>query len=207
PLLVVTAVEALFDKTGVLVLGVAGMHSDAGIYALVFAMAMLVVLPRTAIDTFFAPAVARMHAEGRRTDVQNLVRRAALLSLAAAGSIVLVLSLAAGTILSWFGPAFEAGETPLRILLLGQLLAAGAGSQLLVMAMTGNEAGAARILVIAAVFHALLCALLVATIGLIGAATATAAALVVWNVLMAFDIWRKLQILPGALGLLRPVTA
>lgn len=207
PLLVVTAVEAVFDKTGVLVLGLGEMHREAGIYALVFSMAMLVVLPRTAIDTLFAPTIARMHAEGRLADVQNLVGRAALLSLLAGGGIVAVLSIAAGPILSLFGPAFEAGETPLRILLLGQLLAAGAGSQLLLMAMTGNEAGAARMLVISALFHGLLCAGLVVPLGLTGAAIATAAALAVWNILMAIEIWRKLQILPGALGLLRPAAA
>ncbi|RIA55380.1 lipopolysaccharide biosynthesis protein [Dichotomicrobium thermohalophilum] len=207
PLLVVTAVEALFDKTGVLVLGLGDMHREAGIYALIFSMAMLVVLPRTAIDTMFAPTIARMHAEGRLADVQNLVGRAALLSLLAGGGIVLVLSVAAGPILSLFGPEFRAGEVPLRILLLGQLLAASAGSQLLLMAMTGNETGAARMLVISAIFHGLLCAGLVIPLGLTGAAIATAAALVVWNALMAVDIWRKLQILPGALGLLRPVPA
>jgi Na+-driven multidrug efflux pump len=87
------------------------------------------------------------------------------------------------------------------------LLAAGAGSQLLLMAMTGNEAGAARMLVISAIFHGLLCAGLVIPLGLTGAAIATAAALAVWNILMAVDIWRKLQILPGALGLLRPAAA
>ncbi len=207
PLVVVTAVEALFDKTGVLILGLNDMHTEAGIYGLVFAMAMLVVLPRTAIDTLFAPTIARLHAEGQNSEVQNIVRRAALLSLLAAASIALMLGLAAGPILALFGPEFAAGVMPLRILLLGQLLAAAAGSQLLLMAMTGNEAGAARMLVISAVFHVLASALLVIPLGLMGAAIATAAALVLWNALMAFVIWRKLQILPGALGVLRPTTA
>jgi O-antigen/teichoic acid export membrane protein len=204
PMLVVTAVEVLFDKTGVLMLGFAGASPEAGIFALVFNMAMLVVLPRVAIDTFFAPTIARLYAEERYAEVQSLIVRASLLSLAGAGCVVVALAVLGGPLLSWFGSEFAAGVTPLSILLMGQLFAAGAGSQLLVLAMTGNEAGAARILVLSAFANALLCAALVGLFGLIGAATATAAALVMWNALMAVDIWRKLRLWPGVVGLFRP---
>ena len=204
PLVIVTAVEALFDKTGVLILGLAGNNESAGIYALVFNMAMLVVLPRTAIDTIFAPTIARLHAERKDAEVQALIMRASLLSFVVASCIALALAVVAGPLLSWFGPEFAAGAMPLRILLLGQLLAAGSGSQLLVMAMTGNESGAAQMLALSALANLLLCAAFVSLFGLIGAAIATAVALVAWNVLMAVDIWRKLQLWPGIFGVFRP---
>ncbi len=206
PLLVVTAVEALFDKTGVLVLGLAGLHKEAGVFALVFGMSMLVVLPRTAIDTIFAPTIAKLHAERRTDEVQTLILRSALLSLFTGALIALSLAAAASWILAWFGPEFAAGEAPLRILLLAQLFVAGAGSQLIVQAMTGNEAAAARLLVISAVINGVLCTIFTSWFGLTGAAVATAMALIGWNVLMACDTWRRLQIWPGVLGVLRPTT-
>jgi len=188
---VVTAGEALFDKTGVLMLGFASASQDAGIFALVFNMGLLVVLPRTAVDTIFAPAIARLYAEGKYAEMQSMVVRASLLSLSGAAAIVVVLAVIADPVLGWFGSDFATGRTPLIILLMGQLFAAAGGSQLSVLAMTGNEAGAARILVLSALAHALMCAALVSLWGLIGAAIATAAGLVVWNGLMAVDIPRK----------------
>jgi O-antigen/teichoic acid export membrane protein len=204
PLLIITAVESLFDKTGVLILGLAGAHQEAGIFALIFNMSMLVVLPRTAIDTVFAPTIARLYAEEKHAEVQRLIIRASLLSLGGAGCVVAGLTSLAGPILLWFGPEFAGGTTPLNILLIGQLVAAASGSQLSVLAMTGNESRAASILALSAVANALTCAALVSFFGLIGAAVATAAAFVAWNVLMALDIWRKLQIWPGVIGLFRP---
>jgi O-antigen/teichoic acid export membrane protein len=204
PLVIVTAVEALFDKTGVLILGLSGANRDAGIFALVFSMAMLVVLPRTAVDTMFAPRIARLYAEKKYGEVQGLVVKAALLSLAGGACVVAGLEVVARPVLGWFGSEFAAGETPLLILLLGQLFAAGLGSQLLVLAMTGNEADAARILTLSAAANLVMCTLLVGLFGLVGAAIATAAALVAWNVLMARDIWKKLQLWPGVVGLFRP---
>jgi O-antigen/teichoic acid export membrane protein len=204
PMFIVTAGEALFDKTGVLLLGFAGASRDAGIFALVFNMGLLVVLPRTAVDTIFAPTVARLYAEKKYAEMQRMVVRASLLSFVGAACVVVVLVIFAGPVLSWFGSDFAAGRTPLIILLVGQLFAAAGGSQLSVLAMTGNEAAAARILALSALANALLCAALVSLCGLIGAAIATAAALVVWNVLMAFDIRRKLLLWPGVVGLFRP---
>jgi O-antigen/teichoic acid export membrane protein len=204
PMFIVTAVEALFDKTGVLMLGFAGASQEAGIFALVFNMAMLVVLPRTAVDTIFAPTIARLYAEERYTEVQSMIVRASLLSLAGAACVVVVLAVIADPVLGWFGSDFAAGRTPLTILLMGQLFAAAGGSQLSVLAMTGNEADAARNLVLSALVNALLCAALVSLFGMTGAAIATAAALVVWNLLMAFDIRRKLRLWPGVVGLFRP---
>ncbi len=206
PLLIVAGMEALFDKTGVLVLGLAGQHEAAGIYALVFNMAMLVVLPRVAIDTMFAPSIARLHAEGRSSEVQALMTRASMLSLAVAACIAVAIAAISEPLLSWFGPGFSRGETALHILLIGQLFAAGAGSQLLVLAMTGHEAQAAWLLALSAIGHACLSVVLAGLFGLTGAAIAMTAAFIAWNVLMALNIWRKLGLWPGIFGLLRPLS-
>lgn len=204
PLLVVSAVEALFDKTGVLVLGLIGNNQDAGVYALVFNISLLVLLPRTAIDTLFAPMIARLHAEGRRDDLHAAALRGALLSFLAGLGIAAVLAVVAAPLLAWFGAAFEGGVDALRLLLLAQVLAVAAGSQLTLMAMTGNERGAARILVASTAAGLAACLVLASQYGLTGAAVATAAAIGLWNALMAASLWRTLRLLPGIAALLRP---
>ena len=197
PLLVIVAAEALFDKAPVLVLGAIGNSQDAGIFALVFSISMLVVLPRTALDTMFAPAIARLHAERKLDDLRVLVVRAAVLSSASAVAVSIVLVVASRPLLHWFGPEFEAGVEALQVLLVGQLIVTVSGSQLLMMSMTGNESEAARTLLGCTIANLLLCGLLAAGFGLLGAAFASAAMIVVWNVKMAVDIKRKLDLWPG----------
>lgn len=204
PLMVVTAAEVLFDKMGVLVLGMLGAAADAGILALTFSISMLAVLPRTAIDTFFAPTIASLHARGHAVAVQALATRAAAIGFAAAAFVVAALIALAPALLEWFGPEFTRGVVPLRILLLAQLVAAGAGAQLTIMAMTGGERVAARILIIATAASAVLCMMLAYAFGMIGAAVGMAIAIVGWNGVMALDIWRTLRLWPGITGLLRP---
>jgi len=201
PLLIVAATEALFNKTGVLVLGWIGETQAAGIYALIFNMAFLVVVPRTAINTIFAPAFSRLYAQKKFAELQTLTTRAAVLSLTAAVGIALFVAILAEPVLGWFGQEFARGALPLRILLIGQFFAAGAGSQLQIIAMTGNERGAAIILVLSAAVSAVMSVILVNLIGLMGAAIATTASLVFWNIAMALFIWRRLQLRPGVFGM------
>jgi O-antigen/teichoic acid export membrane protein len=203
PLLVIGGTEALMNRTGVLVLGWFGNIKDAGIYSLVFSIAFVVVLPRTALNTLFAPAVSSLFIRRDQATLQALVTSAASRTLVAVAGIALVLAVLADPLLRWFGPGVEDGVTALRILLLGQTLAAGAGSQLCVMTMTGYERNAAALLVVSAIANAIMSALFISLFGLTGAAIATSLSLMIWNVAMAYFLWRRLQLLPGVLTLLR----
>jgi len=89
----------------------------------------------------------------------------------------------------------------LRILLISQVMAASAGSQLYVMTMTGHERSAAVLLVSCAVVNAGASAVLIGMFGLNGAAIGTAVSLVVWNVAMALFLWRRLNLLPGVFAI------
>ncbi len=197
PLLIVAAAEVLFDRMGVLVLGWIAETEAAGVYALIFNMSLLVVLPRTAINTSFAPEISRLHAQNKYAELQALTTRAAVLSLTAAVCIALFIAVLAEPVLSWFGEKFVHGAFPLRILLIGQLFAAGAGSQLQIMAMTGNGRAAANVLLLSVVVSAVICAILVSLMGLTGAAISTTVALIFWNVAMALSVWWCLQLRPG----------
>ncbi|SDR60437.1 Membrane protein involved in the export of O-antigen and teichoic acid [Rhizobiales bacterium GAS113] len=203
PLVIIAAAETLLNRTGVLLLGWSGYTTDAGIYGLAFNMAFLAALPRAAVNTLFAPTISDLFARGDRTTLQALVSQSASWTLCGAACIALVLSVLAGSLLSWFGHGYEAGVPALRILLLGQVFAASAGSQLQVMTMTGHERSAAVLLAACTVVNAGLSALLINLFGLTGAAVAATATLIVWNVAMALFIRRHLQLLPGVLGLPR----
>jgi O-antigen/teichoic acid export membrane protein len=203
PLVIIGATEALMNRTGVILLGWMGDTKEAGIYSLAFNIAFVVALPRIAVNTLFAPTISGLFVRKDQATLQVLVTTAAAWTLAAAACIALVLFILAEPLLSWFGPGYETGVPALRILLIGQVIAASAGSQLYVMTMTGHERGAAVLLISSAVANAVASAVLIGLFQLTGAAVATTATLVVWNVAMGLSLWFDLHLLPGVLAMFR----
>ena len=78
-----------------------------------------------------------------------------------------------------------------------------ASRPLCVMSMTGHEHSAAMLLVSCAIVNAGASAVLVTIFGLPGAAIGTALSWVIWNVVMALFLWRRLGLSPGVLASFR----
>jgi len=163
----------------------------------------VVALPRIAINTLFAPTISGLFARKDQAMLQALVTTAASWTLAASAFIAFTLFVMAEPFLGWFGPGYDAGVPALRILLIAQVIAASAGSQMYVMIMTGHERGAALLLVSHTVVNAALSVWLIGLFGLSGAAMGTGAILVVWNAAMGLYLWRRLHLVPGVLAAFR----
>ncbi|MGB3487211.1 MAG: oligosaccharide flippase family protein [Xanthobacteraceae bacterium] len=204
PFMIIAGAEALLNRTGVVLLGWFGETRDAGIYSLVFNIAFLVVLPRTAINTLFAPTISSLFAGNDRATLQALVTKATLWTLGIAVLIALGLAIMAKPLLSWFGEEFVAGVPALHALLIGQVVAAAFGSLLLIMTMTEHEWSAAALLIFSAVVNILASVSFIYWFGLTGAAIGSSSALIIWHIAMAFFIFRYLRFLPGVLGIFMP---
>jgi O-antigen/teichoic acid export membrane protein len=203
PLVILGATEALMNRTGVILLGWIADTKNAGIYSLAFNIALVVTMPRIAVNTLFAPMISNLYARRDKATMQVLITRTASWTFCAGFCIAVALFVLADPLLAWFGAGYDAGVPALRVLLVSQVLAAGAGSQLYVMTMTGHERNAAVLLACCAVVNAGVSAGLVGVFGLTGAAIGTAASLVVWNLAMALFLWRRLNLLPGLLVIFR----
>jgi O-antigen/teichoic acid export membrane protein len=203
PLVILGATEALMNRTGVILLGWIADTKNAGIYSLAFNIALVVTLPRIAVNTLFAPVISDLYARSDKETMQVLITRAASWTFSAGICIAAALFVLAEPLLAWFGAGYEAGVPALRILLISQVMAASAGSQLYVMTMTGHERSAAVLLVCCSIVNAGASAVLIGMFGLTGAAIGTAVSLVVWNVAMALFLWRRLNLLPGVLAIFR----
>ena len=135
------------NRTGIILLAWIVATTDAGIYSLAFNIAFVVQVPRTAVNTLFAPTISGLYARNDKAMMQVLVTRVASWTLCAGICIALALFILAEPLLAWFGPGYEAGVPALRILLISQVIAAGGGSQLYVMTMTAHERSAAVLLI------------------------------------------------------------
>jgi O-antigen/teichoic acid export membrane protein len=152
------------------------------------------------VNTLFAPVVSELSALSDRAGLQFVVTRTALWTLLSGLAIALPLIVLAEPLLSWFGPEFTQGVTALRVLLIGQVVAAGFGPQMFLITMTGNERVAAALLIGSAILNCLFTLLLIGGMGLTGAAIATTAALIAWNLAMAMFVWWRLGLVPGPMG-------
>ena len=199
PVMIMIAVEVPMNRAGVIIFGWMGHAKDAGIFALGLNLALFLILPRVAVGTFFAPNVSKLHAQRDQTALQGLFARATLLSLA--GTLTLSIPLLGLTIpiLRLFGEEFVATAPIIQILVVGQIFGAASGPQLNLMTMTGHERAAAIIMLSGAAMNIASCAIGIVFFGVFGAAVATAATNVIWNVAMAASIYRRLDVVPGLL--------
>jgi O-antigen/teichoic acid export membrane protein len=202
PLVAIALAEVTVNRAGTLALTWVGSPAQAGAYALAFNLSAIVILPRVAVNTQFAPMVADRFACGDTAGVQALLNHASLWAILAAASMAGVLWFAAAPLLPIvFGPAVVGALPVLGILLIGQVIASGAGSQIFLLTMSGQERLAAIVLITFALADVAASVMLVPSLGLSGAALATSACLVGVNIAMALLVWRRLGVKPGSLGI------
>ncbi|MGH7074242.1 MAG: oligosaccharide flippase family protein [Stellaceae bacterium] len=200
PLVVIGATDALMNRTGVLLLSWIAGNREAGIYALAFNIAFAITLPRTAINALLAPTMSDLFVRNDRAALQSIIGKTALWTLLGAVVIALPIFILARPLLGLCGQEFETGALALRILVIGQVIAAMAGSQLHLMNMTGRERSAAVLIVCSTLALAAVGAALISALGVTGAALAATVALVGWNAAMSVSIWRHLRLLPGMIA-------
>jgi O-antigen/teichoic acid export membrane protein len=151
----------------------------------------------------FAPVISTLYARRDKETMQVLITKSASWTFGVGVCIAAALFILAEPLLAWFGEGYDAGVPALRVLLIGQMMAASAGSQLYVMTMTGHERSAAVLLMGCAMANAGASAVLVGLSGLTGVAIGAAVCLVIWNMVMALFLWRRLNLLPGVLAIFR----
>lgn len=202
PLMVIGAANILMNRTGVLLLGWIASTKDAGIYAVVFNFALVAALPQTAVNALLTPAISDLFVRDERTALRTMIANAALWTLIASAGTAVPIAVLAKPLLALFGHDFVTGAPALRVLLIGQVFVAGAGSQLYLLTMTGHERSAAALLACGVALNAALGATLIGRFGLTGAAVAAATALIALNAALAFSVWQNLRFSPGVFAAL-----
>jgi O-antigen/teichoic acid export membrane protein len=201
PLFMITGVQELTNQLQVIMLGALAHASDAGLYAAAWRLASLMSFGLSALSTVSGPMIASAYHRGEFGELRRLASLSARIALAFAVPAAIVLVLAGQTLLSLFGRDFVAGYPVLLVLTAGALANACTGVVGYLLTLTGREVAALAILAVALALSAVLNVLLIPQWGAVGAATASSAGTISWNIAMLILVRRHLGIDASALGI------
>jgi O-antigen/teichoic acid export membrane protein len=192
----------LYTQADIWILGMLSSTETVGIYGIAAKLALLVYFPMMAFAAIIPPLISSIHASGNLDELRKMVSESTRWILSMSIPIILVLSLEGKYILKYvYGPEFVAGYVPLLILVLGQLIKAGAGLIGVILQMTGEHKIYMKVTIISGILNIILNIVLIPRFGMIGAAIATAFCLSMIDIISIFIIHKRLSVLTLARGL------
>jgi len=190
PFGLIAAMQLINGRTDILILGIVREDAEVGIYRVASQMALLVIFGLKAVNAMQGPHIAHLYATGDMNRLQSMIRQSSRAIMLTSLPLVLTFVVFGRLIIEWvFGPAFQGAYVPLVILCAGQLVNASMGSVASLLNMTGHEHDTTKSIFTGAIVNVLLNVALTPVWGATGAAIATAATLVVWNLMM----WRRVR--------------
>ena len=189
-------------QTDILMIGAFLNSKDVGIYRAAIQGAELVAIALMVVNIVLLPSISSLYAKGEFSKLQKLItlstRTITLVSL----PIFIFLYFFGNYFLFLFGNEFIEGAKSLAILSVGQFINAFFGSVGLILSMTGHEKDTLHGVAVAAIINVILNIIFIPAWGIEGAAFATTASLVIWNMLLAYKVIQRTGLHSTALGVL-----
>lgn len=191
-----TTVGPLVTHSGTIIVALVLGPAAAGTYFAADRLAKLLSIALIAVNQVLGPQLAREFHAGRTDKVQRLMTMSSIMAGAIAIVGVIVFSVAGKFALTLFSDSYANAYPVLIILALGQVVNSLCGPNTMLMNMAGLERSNTIIMSITGAFSLLIIFLGASLFGIVGAALAAAATMVVWNGLVVWKCYRDLNILP-----------
>lgn len=175
---------------------------QVGIYNILLRVSDVISFGLTIVNFVLSPLIARFFANGNAVLVQKVITRSAQVTFLCGLVLIVFIVIFRNPILNFFGVNYMNAPEALLILSAGQLVNVFFGSVGTLLMMSGNEKFSIFSLLVSTVFNFVSNVTLIPAYGVVGAATATAGSLAIWNVLMYVFVRRKLHIRTTALGVM-----
>ncbi|RJQ18384.1 MAG: flippase [Nitrospiraceae bacterium] len=188
-----------------LMLGYFKTTTEVGVYTVVTRLAILIILPLTAVNTIFAPMISEFYSKQQMNRLAALFKTATKWIFVLSFPVFLVLVLFAEPIMGIFGTGFVIGSIALIILACGELVNAGVGSVGYMLMMTGRAKIVMLNSIVFCILNIVLNYLLIPPHGIIGAAIATGTSLAIVNIMRVIEVYVLLNIQPFKLNYLKPL--
>ncbi len=186
----------LISATDILMLGWLAEADEVGRYSVAARAASMISFLIGAANLIIAPRLAVLYGRQDLYGLETYARATSGLLAAAAALLAIPLVILAPLLLNLWGSEFVAGSDSLRILCLANFFNVATGSVASMLTMTGRERIVLRITTLCGLLNIGLNWALIVRYGASGAAMATAAALIVSNVLYVLAVRRSLDVAP-----------
>lgn len=201
PLAYLGTIAVIGGQADLVLVGLLARPEDAGAYAVAVRGSVLISLPLIVINATTAPSFARLWRLGDVAQLQRTV------TLSVRGALLLTIPIAAAFVLfpavflGLFGEGFERAVGALAVLSVGRVVNVAVGPTGTLLAMTGQERVAALGATVGPVLEVLLALALIPSVGLVGAAVASSAALIAASAIQVASVRRRLGVRPSIIGL------
>lgn len=193
-LLVLALFTNYFQQITIVVTGFFLPSADIGVYSVGYQIAMFTSFLLFAVDAFAAPALARHHASGDRTELVSVLRQTTLLRFILMALAVVFLALFGRPLLQVFGEEFVSGHAVMVILALAQVSHGAVGPVVRLLGITGLHNHGLYASAIALAVWFLLAAALMPTLGILGVSISVFLAWTAWAALLRHFVKRHLGI-------------
>ena len=191
-----SALEFLVTQADKILLGLYLNARVVGIYVLASTLSSFIPMILQSVNQIFAPVIADLHAQGRRDVLQKLFQTLTKWVLGLTFPLACVMIVFASRLMRIFGPDFESGWPVLVIGAVGQLVNCGVGSVGFLLLMSGNQKRLIKVQFAMTVVSVVTNLSLIPTLGLVGAALASAGVNVGGNLWNLYEVRKALGISP-----------
>ena len=193
-MLIVSIVFILFQYIDILMLGYLSTSEQVGTFTIMLKISSVVSIVLFGINSISGPIISNLFSDNKldelRKYIKSIVRISSLLSI----PIIILIIFFSDFILRLFDLRTMPYRNGLIIMCIAQLINVMSGSVGLIMQMTGHARTFKNIIIIALISNVILNLILIPSFQVLGAVYASSVSLILWNVLGAIYIQKKIKI-------------
>ena len=201
PFSLIALVSTFNIQISVIVLGIFSTDEQVAAMRVAERGGQFVMMSLTLVNMVIAPYIVRAHRDGDRALLQNLAQKSARGSLLLALPVAGILILGGESLIKLaFGADYAAiSYWPVVIIAVGQLFNVFFGSVGYLLSMSGYEKDTLKAQLLAVIINVATSVILVPRFGAVGGALSVAMSLIIWNIMSAVLVKKRLAITPSAL--------
>ena len=192
PLLMITLGTLALNQSDLWIIGMYSSTNDVALYNSASKLAQIVSMVMVILNVTVSPLIAQLNIQGRKEELETLLRKLSALAFIPASVFFLILALWGGPILGIvFGSTYRSAGVLLLILSVGQLFNVWTGACGLTLIMTGEQNSLLALTMSCSFLMVLASFLLVSRIGVLGVALASSSGMVLQNLLTLMMVKRR----------------
>ena len=191
PLMFAQSGQMIMSWTDKLMLGAMESSVSVGVYHIAFKLSMFASITLMAVNSIAAPKFSELYAKDDMKGLQKVVRQSTKIIFWTSIPLIIIFFSFPKYFLGLFGVEFIIGINAFIFLACGKLVSAFSGSVGNLLQMTGKQVVFMKILFAGAILNIILNYILIPIWGINGAAIASMASIIFWNMSMVIFINRE----------------